>query len=469
MTTRVVRAVLGTGALLVPMVVAGPSEAHPAGMSSVNRYLGVACEGPGRIHIEYWIDFAELPAYAEFEDLDANHDDTVSPDEQTRYLARRLPPIVRAWTIALDDERAEARVTGSRLEVIPGERGLSTLRIAADVDVVSPSPVDASATELRMFVRDLAYADRPGWREIAADDSAAAVVVAGPKERPSDALAYGGARQDAPPRVSEAEFTFRLGRGPTPRAHVTGSAPILEVDPRLAGLATALKDRSGGRAFAVLAMAVAALLGAAHALSPGHGKALAAATLVGTRARPMHALLFGVSVAASHTVVVFILGAFAIAIENRIGSDRAIRWLELSSATSVAALGLVQLTTRWRSLTNDWAIDHTHASPLAGHGSLAALGALSGLVPCSTALAVWLAAVALHRAALGLLLVVAFSAGVATTLTGVGLVVVLVRNVLARAERLGPVLLWLPVISSACVSAIGILLCAAAWSAGGGR
>ena len=442
---------------------------HPAGISSINRYLGVECGEHGRLTIKYWLDFAELPAYAELEALDVNRDDTVSPTEQQQYLARRLPPLVAAWTIAIDDQRAEAHVTGSRLEVYEGERGLSALRIAADVEVERPASADASAPELRVFVRDPAFADRPGWRELAADDSADAIVVSGPTEHSKDALSYANPRREAAPRVDRAEFTFRLVHGGVARPASPERGPIVNVDPRLARLASALKDKSGSPAFVAFAIALAALLGAAHALSPGHGKVLAAATLVGHRARPTNAVVFGMSVAASHTIVVLLLGAFAIAIEHTIGSDRVVRGLELAAAVSVAGLGLVQLTSRWKALTTDSDGFHSHATASLGdRGSLAAIGASSGLAPCPTALAVWLSAVALHRAALGLVLVAAFSLGVATTLTTVGLAVVLARRVMGRAAPPSILVRILPVVSSACVAVIGILLCVSAWSAGGG-
>jgi ABC-type nickel/cobalt efflux system permease component RcnA len=440
-------------------------------MSSINRYLGVECGDQGHLVIKYWLDFAELPAYAELEDLDANRDDAVSPEEQQQYLARRLPPLVAGWTIAIDDQRAEARVTGSRLEIYEGERGLSALRIAADVEVERPASANPSAPELRVFVRDPAFADRPGWREVAADDSANAIVVSGPIEHSKDALAYGNPGHEAAPRVDRAEFTFRLVRDDVARPTPPGPGPIVNIDPRLARLASALKDKSGSPGFVAFAVALAALLGAAHALSPGHGKVLAAATLVGHRARPTNAIVFGVSVAASHTIVVLLLGAFAIAIERTVGSDRVMRGLELAAAVSVAGLGLVQLTSRWKELTTDSGGFHSHAIASPGYrGSLAAIGALSGLAPCPTALAVWLSAVALHRAALGLLLVAAFSLGVATTLTTVGLAVVVARRLLiGRAAPPGILVRLLPVVSSACVAGIGILLCVSAWSADVGR
>jgi ABC-type nickel/cobalt efflux system permease component RcnA len=324
---------------------------------------------------------------------------------------------------------------------------------------------------VHVTVRDLAFVDRPGWRELAAEDSANAMVVSGPTEHSKDALAYGNSRGDAPPRVDHADLTFRLAHGEAPRSHSLDPVPRLSVDPSLTRLAFALKDRSGSRAFAGIAVALATGLGAAHAMSPGHGKALAAATLVGKRARPANALLFGIAVAASHTAVVLVVGALALAIERSLGSDRVMRGLELASSIAVAGLGMVQLTSRWAELSAHSAGLHGHPSSTErGRGSVATIGALSGLAPCPTALAVWLSAVALHRVALGLVLVAAFSLGVATTLTAVGLLVVLVRSLVDRkASPPGRVVRCLPLVSSACVTAIGILLCASVWSSGAAR
>jgi ABC-type nickel/cobalt efflux system permease component RcnA len=97
--------------------------------------------------------------------------------------------------------------------------------------------------------------------------------------------------------------------------------------------------------------------------------------------------------------------------------------------------------------------------------SLVALGASSGLVPCPSAIAILLGAIALHRYAFGLLLVLVFSVGVASTLTAVGLLVLASRAALLRVPGTAPLARWLPVVSSACVTAVGVLLCASAWSA----
>ena len=453
--------------------VARTSQAHPAGFTSVNRYVGVSCDARGQVHLAYLLDFAELPAYAEIERLDANHDGAVSPDEQRAYLGQRLPPIVGAWTVEIDGAKAALRITGSSLEVPPGERGLSTLRIAADI--VADRPADGPAASLatgdvRVRVVDPVFGERSGWRELAAEESADAVVVNGATAPPAGVLSYSSPLAGGPPRVDEANFVFRLRGEGAPAASTTTTRPdpTRRIDPGLARVAWAMKRAGESWSFTAVALGLAFALGAAHALSPGHGKALAAAYLVGRRARAAQAVLFGLAVTVAHTAVVFAVGCLALAVERTIGSDRLLRGLALVSAVTVLGLGVVQLSRRWREVTShsaDHGHDHTTAAEASdGLRSLVALGTSSGLTPCPSALALLLAAIALHRYGFGLVLVLAFSFGVATTLAIAGLLVVWARRLLDRISGVDPILRWLPVISSMCVLLLGILLCASAWS-----
>jgi nickel/cobalt exporter len=445
------------------------AKAHPAGFTSVNRYVGFECDASGVIHIAYLLDFAEMPSYAELDTLDANHDGTLTPTEQRAYLDRRLAPLVEAWTVLVNGERATLRVSGSNLEVREGERGMSTLRVAAEITAERRPPVEPDVTEIRVDASDPGFSDRPGWREMAADDSADAILTAGNKERPLQALAYGNAATQDPPRVDRAMFTFRRIRTAGAPTHPPASWWPIAVDSKLASLSTAMKRASGSSVFSAVALALAALLGAGHALSPGHGKALAAAYLVGRRARVSQAVVFGVAVTIAHTAVVFAVGLLAVAIERTVGSHRVIRGLELASALAVLALGLTQLSTRWREIAGHGHTHHHHGAETPGDGahSLFALGAAAGMVPCPSGLAVLFAAIALHRYVFGLILVVAFSSGIAVTLTSAGVLVVMVRHLLDRAPTHGSLarcLPWLPVVSSACVTSIGILLCVSACS-----
>jgi nickel/cobalt exporter len=463
------RSLVRLGVMLTVLVLvlgmARTSRAHPAGFTSVNRYVGVSCDGQGQVHLAYLIDFAELPAYAEIEQLDADHDGTVAPVEQRAYLDRRVPPLVAGWTVEVQGTRANLRVTGSSLEVLPGERGLSTLRLAADVVAEGVPPFDPGAGDVEVHVVDPAFADRSGWREMAGEDSNDTSVVRGRKASSADVLAYANPLAAGPPRVDDARFAFRR-RGADGRVLSPRPAAPAAVDPALSRLAGAMKKAAGSWLFSGVALGLAFALGAAHALSPGHGKALAAAYLVGRRARPSHALLFGLVVTAAHTLVVFVVGALALTVERTVGSDRLLRGLELASALMVVALGIVQLSRRWREVTSHVAgHGHEHAAPGTssdGLRSLVALGTSSGLAPCPSALALMLSAMALHRFGFGLVLVVAFSIGVAFTLTVTGLIVVTARRALERFARVTPVLRWLPVMSSLGVLVLGVLLCASA-------
>ena len=231
------------------LAIAPASEAHPVGSTSVNRYLGASCSAAGRVRIAYLLDFAELPAYAEIEQLDSDHDGSVTPQEQRAYLERRLPPLVARWTLEVDGSKAAPRIVGSSLEVLPGEGGLSTLRIAADVDAeieakVAPPAGPASSGEIRVHVVDDVFADRSGWRQMAAEASPGVDVVSSTAGAAGDVLGYADAAGEAPPRVDDAVFTFRA-RSAGSGAREASSRPWL----------------------AAGALALASALGAAYALS----------------------------------------------------------------------------------------------------------------------------------------------------------------------------------------------------------
>jgi hypothetical protein len=215
--------VLGSLGLLAVAVAA---HAHPAGFASINRYLGVGWSAPGRLHIAYLLDFAEMPADVELDQLDADHDGTVTAEEQRAYLDRRVPPLVAAWTVLVDGVKVTPTVVGSSLQVTDGERGLQTLRIAADVEARAPS-AGAKRTgdeaDVEVVVRDADFAEYPGWREMAAEESAVATVTGGARADSKGALDYGRASGVAP-RVDEGRFAFRWHGAPIPASPAAANA-----------------------------------------------------------------------------------------------------------------------------------------------------------------------------------------------------------------------------------------------------
>ena len=211
--------------------------------------------------------------------------------------------------------------------------------------------------------------------------------------------------------------------------------------------------------------------GAVHALSPGHGKTLVAAYLVGTRGTPKHAVLLGAMVTFTHTVSVFGLGLVTLYLSRFVLPEKIAPVLGVISGLTIVWVGATLLYRRTvgRStaapaspLMHDHGDGHAHAHvpeevSMAG---LIALGASGGLVPCPTALVLLLTSISLNRVALGLTLLVAFSAGLAVVLSGIGLIVLYAKHLLPDRARTAqnPLFRWLPVASAAVVTCIGIAM-----------
>ncbi|HEV7216434.1 MAG TPA: sulfite exporter TauE/SafE family protein, partial [Chloroflexota bacterium] len=267
--------------------------------------------------------------------------------------------------------------------------------------------------------------------------------------------------------------------------------------------------------------------GGLHALSPGHGKTIVGAYLIGARGTPRHAAILGLTVTLTHTAGVFALGLITLFASRYVLPERLYPWLSALSGLLVAAVGgwLLWVRLRWAfhrpvapggaAQENDvpatasgrqpelhahehhaeppqrhhqhapsHAPAHRHAHTEAQHrhrtvtilhdhgtGShehivptssevtlrgLLALGISGGLLPCPSALVVLLAAISLDRAAFGIVLVLAFSVGLAVVLTAIGLLLVYARGFLIRHRfEVGPGRL-LPAASACLVLLLGL-------------
>ncbi|HXF98727.1 MAG TPA: hypothetical protein VNJ46_08975, partial [Gaiellaceae bacterium] len=267
--------------------------------------------------------------------------------------------------------------------------------------------------------------------------------------------------------------------------------------PALAAPAPAPKATGGGLealvargeltpALLLLSLLVAAFWGAAHALTPGHGKALVAAYLVGTRGTPRHAFLLGGTVTLAHTAGVFALGIVTLALSRVVVPERLYPWLTLVSGLLVVTVGVSVLRARLRRARGsasggahphrDGGDGHRHEHGRHhhphGHGhhhdeapttrGILGVGLAAGVLPCPSALVVLLSAIALHRIGFGLALIVAFSLGLAATVTAIGLLAVLARRSFARLSLDGPLLRALPAASAALIVVVGLALTARA-------
>jgi nickel/cobalt exporter len=230
---------------------------------------------------------------------------------------------------------------------------------------------------------------------------------------------------------------------------------------------------------AVTALAVAFGIGAAHALAPGHGKAVAAAYLVGSRGQPRDALLLGGAVAAMHTASVLVLGLGLHLLARGWGAERTGPWLTLAAAALVLVVGIGALMRTLRARRprvpartahardDDHGHGHTHAdlpggvSPLSRRG-LVLIGMSGGLLPSPSAFLVLTTALFTGRMLFGLALVAAFSLGLAASLGLVGLAVLHGRELVVRrsvrSPRLAAVLNAMPLLSALAITAAGAWL-----------
>jgi ABC-type nickel/cobalt efflux system permease component RcnA len=177
-------------------------------------------------------------------------------------------------------------------------------------------------------------------------------------------------------------------------------------------------------------------------------------------------------VTVAHTIGVFALGGVALGLSQWVLPEDLYPWLTLASGLMVLGVGASVLRQRGRAVAHEHQHHHGHghdhghrhghdhapAATLSGR-SLLAMGASAGIIPCPSALVVLLAAVAQHQIALGLLLIVAFSLGLAATLTAIGVLVVRASGLLARAGATGGrVAVVLPAVSALAIVVVGLVL-----------
>jgi nickel/cobalt transporter (NicO) family protein len=210
-------------------------------------------------------------------------------------------------------------------------------------------------------------------------------------------------------------------------------------------------------------MGVALIAGAGHALTPGHGKTMVAAYLVGSQGTPQQAILLGLIATFTHTFSVFGLGILVLLLSQYVLPEQLYPLLSLLSGLMVCGVGFTLLD-RHLEHSSDHDHEHTHSHPQSQTNlrSLLTLGVAGGLVPCPSALVLLLSAVALHHTTYGLMLVSAFSFGLAVVLTAIGLAVVYAHQWLGDLPLLQPLQQYAPIVSAIAVIATGTVLTACA-------
>jgi hypothetical protein len=323
--------------LLVLLVSVGQAAAHPLGNFTVNRYASLEVSA-GAVRVTYVLDLAEVPAF--------QARDEVAADPE-RYRDDQVAAIEEGLVLEVAGRPVDLRPLESRLTQPEGQGGLSTIRIAVLFE--GPLPDVAPDEVLEATFADRNGGGRIGWREIVVDAAGDAEVVESsvPAEDISDELrSYPEDRLRSPLDVSEATFRFTPGSVEVDAPPLDAAAGGGPAGDRF----TDLLDRQQLTPLALAGMlAVAALVGVGHALAPGHGKTVMAAYLIGTRGRPVDAVLLGVIVSAMHTTSVLVLGLALYQLDERFALDRIYPVLTLASGVGVLLVGVWLATTRLRT------------------------------------------------------------------------------------------------------------------------
>jgi ABC-type nickel/cobalt efflux system permease component RcnA len=448
---------------LAPAVAA----AHPMGNFSINHYAALL-PGDGELRLIYHMDIAELPTVEEMRSLDANGDGQITAAEKSAYLARKGAALTTGLSLSINGRPASLTVAASDLQIRPGAAGLPILLVILEYHV----PLDRAAGRLVVNYDDENFPTRTGWREVIASarggwkidqsDVPARDLSNGLANYPVDLIA-------APPQVTSATIVIEPGNYAADADPFAGSgttsATTSTTAPRdrFTQLITAPRISIG---FLIIALGVSFALGAAHAMAPGHGKTIVAAYLVGSRGTARHAILLGGVVTATHVAGIFLLGIIVLLLSKYVVPERLYPWLSFASGMMIFVVGVQQFVLRSAALRGQPSAEHDPA--LGGHShelpqgisltNLVAMGVSGGMVPCPSALVVLLGAIALGRTELGLVLIVAFSIGLATVLVSLGLAAVRARQFLSRFQwkRTTIIARRLPLFSSAAVALLGL-------------
>ncbi|MEX1103455.1 MAG: sulfite exporter TauE/SafE family protein [Dehalococcoidia bacterium] len=508
--------ILGLVAVM-PLFHAQSASAHPLGNFTINRYARLELY-EDRVRIHYVVDMAEIPTFQVLGDIETDGTEGASAEELAAFARTAAEERRESFELSVDGEPIEAAVVESAGQLLDGQGGLQVLRLTFVYDAA----VAAGSSETAVTFVDRNYAGRAGWKEIVvrpSDGATATVPAELQTDRSNGLLEYPAESLTSAPDVSQASFTWVPGKG--------AAAPVIEdlsveaegrSSTGFAGVFSDLLTHERSGLFILLSLLIAFAFGAQHALGPGHGKTMVAAYLVGSKGTPKQAAILGATVTATHTSTVYLLGLVTLVAAEFIAAETVYLWMGVVSGALVVGFGAVLFAARARSAVKGrrsavagehrhglFGKSHSHephehaAGPHppapspdfagegeptrgeSGHGhsggnshvetrSLLSLGVLGGLLPCPSAVVVMVAAISQGEVLLGMLLIVAFSLGLAGVLTAIGMSLVLGKRLGARQRSLfeRPAVRGLvrvmPVVSALVVMLVGVGITYQAWN-----
>ncbi|WP_232247853.1 sulfite exporter TauE/SafE family protein [Kitasatospora azatica] len=364
------------GTVWLTTALAPPAGAHPLGNFSINHYTGLTVHRD-RIEALSVTDSAEIPTLQQKPQVDRDGNGTADDSERAAWAAQECRHSAERLTVTADSRALHWTVTSAQFQYAQGAAGLETSRL----ECVLQAPLDLGAAGAQLQVATGSDATRVGWNEITARGEGVHLEHSDvPEESNSQQLRnYPRDLLDNPSGVVHARITAMPGNGPgsafagaAPGSRGSGPAAWLaRLDAKLAGLGATQKLTLP---VGLLAVLLSIVLGAGHALLPGHGKTIMAAYLAGRRGSTRDALTVGATVTVTHTAGVLVLGLCLTAFSSLAG-DVVLGWLGVTSGALVTLVGAGLLLDAARRAR---ARPHTHAPNTPAQHTASAIPVLAG-------------------------------------------------------------------------------------------
>jgi nickel/cobalt transporter (NicO) family protein len=366
---RWLRTILAAGAVVIGVgALPSPAQAHPLGNLSVNHYHGLRIQ-PGLVIDDAVVDVAELPTAQAQRTVDANGDGVISTDELDRYGRDQCGAMQSKLNLSVEGVPVVFTVASTSFVHRVGQASLPTGRLECRLE----APLDASSARSVRFT-DSYLVDRVGWREVTAiGDGVSLVNSSVPTTSITDRLErYPADLLASPSAVSTASFDVRPGSGTAEQPAVAKAKRSFRVE-GLGPMTTfvdkvnrSFNDLVGRRQLTLgvglLAIGMALVLGASHAVLPGHGKTVMAAYIAGRQGSVRDAVMVGATVTATHTGGVLALG-LALTVSTALAGEVVLGWLGVASGLLIAGLGF-SLVMNARRGGQRW---HGHSHGPGGH------------------------------------------------------------------------------------------------------
>ncbi|MEP7361367.1 MAG: hypothetical protein ABI744_07295 [Chloroflexota bacterium] len=502
--------VAGAVAISLSLSLTGTVSAHPLGNFTINVYDGLTVT-PQRTYVDHVVDMAELPTVEARNAIDVNSDGALNDDEGATWALKTCTSFASGLVLSVVNVPTSMRPTEVGLSFPPGQAGLTTLRLVCGFEADYPTPAQSADVSFM----DNTFAGHQGWREITVSAAGTTLGGAGDYGQGSSnrlrsyPVAAGGAiraQTDArftveavagAPSISAPALSDAVPVGSPPNLVMRAADSAAAVPGGVTDLPAQLTDIIQAKDLSapavLLSLLLALVVGGVHAATPGHGKTLMAAYLVGSRGTTRHALALGLTVTISHTIGVLTLGVLVVLAGAALPASQLFPVLGLVSGVIVMGLGAIFLGQRIiaaRRTANAHNHDHESAGEHAGHNehaddvddggwhahglmrhthlpdstvplrsrNLVALGLVGGLVPSASAILLLVGSIAVGRPAYGILLTIAFGIGMAGVLVGVGVLLVRARALIERMPSAGGltrVLAYAPVLTGLVFVVVG--------------